>query len=170
MAKVITLLQPWAQLVVLGFKQFETRTRRTEFRGEIFIHSSARMYAGDLELCQVEPHFKKCIPDPHVLQMGKIIGKAVIEACYPAEEIADFLQKEAAKGSEIAARELKFGDFRKGRFAYSMTHAVLFQNPIFARGNVMIWDYPHPDIDDLIPVSSAPAYPGDQAPTMGQSY
>ena len=38
--KAITLYQPWASLLACGAKIYETQSWQTEYRGEIFIHSS----------------------------------------------------------------------------------------------------------------------------------
>lgn len=39
--KVISIMQPWATLIVLGHKKIETRSWNTKYRGEILIHASA---------------------------------------------------------------------------------------------------------------------------------
>lgn len=38
--KVLTVQQPWATLLALGLKQFETRTWKTSHRGPLLIHAS----------------------------------------------------------------------------------------------------------------------------------
>lgn len=40
--KVISLLQPWASLVILGHKKIETRSWNTKYRGDLLIHASKR--------------------------------------------------------------------------------------------------------------------------------
>lgn len=39
--KALTIKQPWAQLIVEGVKDIENRTWKTNFRGRIYVHSSA---------------------------------------------------------------------------------------------------------------------------------
>lgn len=39
MMKVITLKQPWATLIALGYKQYEFRSWSTKYRGPILIHA-----------------------------------------------------------------------------------------------------------------------------------
>ena len=39
--KVITLKQPWATLVAEGIKQYEFRSWKYNYRGEILIHAGA---------------------------------------------------------------------------------------------------------------------------------
>jgi activating signal cointegrator 1 len=58
--KAISLLQPWATLVVMGVKTIETRSWQTPHRGELLIHASLGK-KGQV-LCS-QPHFNKYIKD-----------------------------------------------------------------------------------------------------------
>lgn len=40
--KAITIKQPWASLIVVGIKDVENRTWKTNFRGRVLIHASAK--------------------------------------------------------------------------------------------------------------------------------
>lgn len=40
--KAITIKQPWASLIALGIKDIENRTWKTNYRGRVLIHSSAK--------------------------------------------------------------------------------------------------------------------------------
>ena len=42
--KAISIMQPWALLLVSGVKQYETRTWRTSHRGLLYIHASQRFH------------------------------------------------------------------------------------------------------------------------------
>ena len=37
--KVITIKQPWATLIAKGHKEYEFRTWKTKYRGEILLHA-----------------------------------------------------------------------------------------------------------------------------------
>ncbi len=37
--KVITIKQPWATLIAEGYKEYEFRTWKTKYRGDILIHA-----------------------------------------------------------------------------------------------------------------------------------
>ena len=121
MAKVITLKQPWAQLVVKGCKQWETRGWNTNYRGELFIHSSAHFHFSDLELVQLDEDFKACIGDPHTLRMGYILGKVELVEVRRVEEAMDI----------ISRCEMKFGNYMPNRYAWKLENPVMFQNPIW---------------------------------------
>ncbi|MDX5091650.1 ASCH domain-containing protein, partial [Lactobacillus crispatus] len=50
--KAITIHQPWATLIALGEKQFETRSWETKYRGPLAIHAGKKV---DKEICLEEP-------------------------------------------------------------------------------------------------------------------
>jgi hypothetical protein len=41
--KVISIIQPWATLIAIGEKKFETRSWSTKYRGELAIHASKKI-------------------------------------------------------------------------------------------------------------------------------
>lgn len=41
--KTISIIQPWATLIMLGEKKYETRSWQREHRGELLIHSSKKI-------------------------------------------------------------------------------------------------------------------------------
>ena len=57
--KVITLKQPWATLVAEGIKEYEFRTWKYNYRGEILIHAGAGV---DHEAMEKVKHFKYKYP------------------------------------------------------------------------------------------------------------
>jgi hypothetical protein len=40
--KAITIWQPWASLIAIGAKQYETRSWETKYRGPIAIHAAKK--------------------------------------------------------------------------------------------------------------------------------
>ncbi len=70
--KALSLLQPWATLVVIGVKQIETRSWSTAYRGPLLIHAS-KGKAG--KIFAHEPPFKKYIPDFKQLLFGFIMTR-----------------------------------------------------------------------------------------------
>ena len=53
--KAIRIHQPWALLVTLGEKRFETRSWHPEYRGRILIHASKTFNHVEQDLCHHEP-------------------------------------------------------------------------------------------------------------------
>jgi hypothetical protein len=85
----ISVLQPYAWLIVHGIKPVENRTWSTKFRGRILIHAGKRLSKSDHELYRRmwERHLKT--PYPAIEEMtGGIIGEAVVTDCvteHPSE-------------------------------------------------------------------------------------
>lgn len=97
--KALSIKQPWAWLIVNGFKTIENRTRRTHFRGPFLVHASSRMTRDDHEACllfcrsnellgQVVNNRRLIIPAFGELPTGGIVGRA---------EIVDCVQKSSSK-------------------------------------------------------------------------
>ncbi len=135
--KAISLLQPWATLVVRGFKTIETRNWGTKFRGPILIHASQGK-AGSI--FALEPHFKKYIPDFTKLPFGAIIGQATITNVVSVEH----LEMTDDMINRLTMEEKAFGDYSEGRYALILEDYLQFDNPIPARGTLSIWEYPNP--------------------------
>ena len=54
--KVLSLKQPWAELILLGRKTIEVRKWNTAFRGEFLIHASGNT---DEEAMKLDPYHVK---------------------------------------------------------------------------------------------------------------
>src|SRR5580765_8422282 len=53
--KILSLHQPWASLVAIGAKRYETRSWKTDYRGPIAIHAAKKWDATLCRLCHGEP-------------------------------------------------------------------------------------------------------------------
>ncbi len=133
--KAISLLQPWATLIVIGVKTIETRSWRTQHRGNILIHASLGKTGS---IFASEPPFKKYIPDFTKLSFGAIIGQATITGVERIESlgISDELM------NRLTMEEKAFGDYTEGRYAWLLEDFMQFEKPIPAKGMLSIWDYP----------------------------
>jgi hypothetical protein len=49
--KALTVLQPWAQLLILGAKRYETRSWKTKHRGPLLIHAGRAFFEKARERC-----------------------------------------------------------------------------------------------------------------------
>jgi hypothetical protein len=79
MKKFISIKQPWAWLIVAGFKDIENRDWPTSYRGELFIQAGKYRPSED-ELRDIEKKFRVKI-DRDALQFGGIIGKTRLIDC-----------------------------------------------------------------------------------------
>ena len=127
--KALTLWQPWASLIVMGHKRFETRSwkRDSLIEQRIAIHAAKRPpkdLSRDLlhELAALDL-------DPLGLPLGAVLGNAVV---------ADFHQTELI-APDLARRELAFGDYAVGRWAWRLVDVEMWPEPQPTRGSQGIW-------------------------------
>ena len=72
--KVLVVRQPWAWLIVNGFKDIENRSRRTEYSGPLLIQASARLPT-KRKLAEDRLYAKKRGADlPEGFETGGIVG------------------------------------------------------------------------------------------------
>ena len=132
--KALSLLQPWAALVVMGAKKIETRSWSTRYRGELLIHASLGKSGA---LLAQEPPFTRYIADFNALPFGAIIGKVVLEDVLPVEQ---FNLPDAAF-NVLTLEEKAFGDYSRGRYGWILSDPVAFAKPIPVKGALMLWEY-----------------------------
>src|SRR4051812_33612103 len=79
--KVIVVRQPWAWLIVNGFKDIENRTWATRYRGPLIIQASARRPT-EREMDEFR-HFarKRRVKLPESFDLGGIVGIVRIDDC-----------------------------------------------------------------------------------------
>lgn len=53
--RCLTLWQPWASLIAVGAKRFETRSWGTDWRGSLAIHASLKWSREQADLCATRP-------------------------------------------------------------------------------------------------------------------
>ena len=76
--RALSIRQPWAWLIVQGFKPVENRTWSTDYRGPLLIHASKTIsrkdyarIAGELELAFTHP---PQIPSFEEVERGGVVG------------------------------------------------------------------------------------------------
>ncbi len=95
----ISIRQPWAYLIVQGFKDIENRDWPTKFRGRVLVHASKGMTRGDYEACALfcsglpegalPPDFS--FPAFDELPRGGIVGEVKIVDCVSASDSPWFM-------------------------------------------------------------------------------
>lgn len=138
--KVITIRQPWASLIALCEKRFETRSWRTTYRGELAIHAGKNI---DKAACQQEPirsvlakHGYNAVNMP----TGVILATCKLSNCLKVTEnlaMAAFFDN----GEMVTDNEYYFGDFSEGRYAWELQDVQALENPIPAKGQLSLWEY-----------------------------
>lgn len=135
--KALSLLQPWASLVVMGVKQIETRSWQTAYRGPLLIHAS-KGKAG--ELFAHEPPFKKYITDFKQLPFGYIIGRVTLSDVIRIGT-GELSHTPDAVLNRLTMEEKAFGDYTPGRFAWLLQDPVKFKKPVPAKGSLILWEF-----------------------------
>ena len=132
--KALSLLQPWASLVIMGAKKIETRSWQTPFRGDLLIHASFGKKGGILVS---EAPFKKYIKKFETLPFGAIIGKVILEDIIPVNEL--LLSQSVL--ANLTLEEKAFGDYGKGRYAWILSEPEAFNEIIPVRGTLGLWNF-----------------------------
>lgn len=80
--RILSVRQPWAWLIVNGFKDIENRVWHQEYRGKVWIHASLTFEVQAYETLDIETE-GTCInlPLPNEFDFGGIVGSADIVDC-----------------------------------------------------------------------------------------
>jgi len=136
--KALSLWQPWASLVAIGAKKWETRSWPLRHKGMLAIHAAKKQDEDSLMLCVEEP-FRHVL---HTLGGFKEIGDLPFGAVVCVVSVCECLPTEdALKRGLIDARERAFGDYRPGRFCTRLEVVKRFEKPIEARGAQGLWNW-----------------------------
>ena len=72
--KVIVVRQPWAWLIVNGFKDIENRSWQTRYRGPLLIQASANLPT-QIEMAEIRRYVRRLgVELPDEFKTGGIIG------------------------------------------------------------------------------------------------
>jgi hypothetical protein len=79
--KALSILQPWAWLIVNGHKDIENRNWRTSFRGRFIVHAGKKWGREQREdLARVRDQFPRLVI-PNTFDLGGLVGAATITDC-----------------------------------------------------------------------------------------
>ena len=124
MVKIISVRQPWAWLIVAGYKDIENRKWRTSYRGPLLIHASQAMEENDFPVQR--EWIETCgLVIPEDLPRGAIVGSATLSHV----DCGDGYQ-----GDGLACSSPWF----EGPYGFHMADAVEFAEPIQCRGQLGI--------------------------------
>lgn len=141
--KVLTVWQPWAQLLAAGHKHNETRSWRTNYRGEILIHAAQKDPLFGITRMPEEGWlnalkafgFSEAFNRFQKFPTGAIIGKAKLTDCKLIDEAYYQFTK------DLCPEEFLYGDFTPGRYAWVFEEPELFKNPLPVSGRQGLWNW-----------------------------
>ena len=129
--KVLSVRQPYANLIVKGYKDVENRSRRTNYRGILLIHASAKMH-------DVVPFLRNSVTGNVVGNFVKILSEAHLVECQPNLNfgaivgcctLTDCVQNHPSVWAE------------KGMWHWVCENQIWFKKPIVnVKGQLGIWD------------------------------
>jgi hypothetical protein len=163
--KAITIWQPWASLLAIGAKRYETRSWATNYRGPIAIHAAKK------DPCKVPLLGLKAFEEATqeeldkaglawcLLPTGEIIATAELVNCWrivyrPGPNV--FVAKHIPIGAELdvprkhpdfgcfivpTEKERLFGDWTPGRYAWEFANMQLLPVPIPVKGAQRLWNW-----------------------------
>jgi hypothetical protein len=160
----LSMWQPWASLLVLGCKQFETRhwpIPQNKLPRETAIHAAGRWTRDQRELCEQNTHIRAALIEhaptlarqvncgahylPHVnlmlgdvaisLPLGCLIGMGAFVSCWQTELVITT--------EYITPAEAAMGNYEPGRFAFRFYDAQLI-TPIPMHGKQSWWRVARP--------------------------
>lgn len=125
--KVLTIKEPYATLIAAGLKEYEFRTWKTSYRGEILIHAA--------KTPNIE-NKKRFIDRNLNYKEGFIIAKATITDCV---EVDDKLIKELLNKDKEVYKNLSV---KRDKILYGFKlENVERINPIEIKGQLGFWNY-----------------------------
>jgi hypothetical protein len=119
--KALSMTQPWAQAIFLGYKRFETRSWATKYRGPLLIHAAKNFPKYAREFAAIERAVGRGnarIPG------GALIGKVELVRICRVEELI----------GHISGLEHRYGDYSPGRYAWEFVNPQLLVEPMPYRG------------------------------------
>jgi len=128
--KVLSLLQPWASLVKEKVKHIETRSWKTKYRGELYIHASMR------KVTKKDARVNSLVDllQDKEFTYGHIIAKCnLVDCIYMDDEYVENISED--KIESICGR------YSLGRYAWILEDIVILEIPIQAKGKLSIWNY-----------------------------
>ena len=125
--KAISIKEPFASLIASGVKKIETRSWKTNYRGELFIHASK------IPVQTLRDNILKGVTKDMNLNCGNIICKCNLVDCVYMDE--KFIEN--IKQNPI---EYSVGVYKIGRYAWILEDIELIV-PIPINGKLNVWNF-----------------------------
>ena len=133
----ISLTEPWAHLMAIGEKHYETRGWSTAYRGELAIAAAKKFPHECQALCVKNPPFTDALVRhdittlrPMVEAGGLILAVVEVVDCVPTT--AEGCKKRLARAPAVPPAEFEaaFGDYSPRRFAIVTTNLRRLARPV----------------------------------------
>jgi hypothetical protein len=128
--KAISLWQPWASAMTLGWKKNETRHWSTNYRGPLLIHAAKKVI--NWPSIEIQNLFAGIASHPTDLPRGVLLCEVDLIRC-----------ERINMANRPKGIELLLGDYTPGRFMWITDNLKTFDNPIPFRGRQGIFNVPN---------------------------
>ena len=123
--KALTIKEPWATLIIEGYKEYEFRSWKTNYRGKILIHAGLTLES------DMKERFKDYNLD---YKCGYIIGEANLVECIKVDE--KFNNQLLKIDPTIYGRSNHVGIY-----AWKLENVRRYDKPIPCKGKLGLWNY-----------------------------
>lgn len=123
--KVLTIKEPWATLIIEGYKKYEFRSWKTNYRGKILIHAGLTMEKDMSE--RFKDYNLNC-------SKGAIIGEAQLVDCILVDK--EFNKKLKEIDSIVYGRSNHIENY-----AWKLESIKKYDKPIPIKGKLGLWNY-----------------------------
>ncbi|AZS15343.1 ASCH domain-containing protein [Paenibacillus lutimineralis] len=143
--KAITIHQPWATLIALREKKFETRSWPTKHRGAIAIHAGKKIDKAACEVPDIKAALARHGYTADNLPTGAVVAKAELLDSHTIFNTADngihVIHSTDARVEWIYNNEKAFGWYDEGRYAWELDNVRMLPEPIPAKGQQGLWNW-----------------------------
>lgn len=149
--KCLSIMQPWASLVMHGLKTIETRSWSTTHVGPLLIHAGSKATHAQIELRHEEP-FRSALAGVGIhrwqdLPLGVVLGTVVLMECrqmfgagFPGACVRD--PKFGQMEDPPTFPERAFGHYECGRYAWDFRDPQRFATPVPYRALQRLFNVP----------------------------
>ncbi|RFU68574.1 ASCH domain-containing protein [Bacillus sp. V59.32b] len=138
--KVLSMIQPWASLFVLGEAKYETRSWKTNYRGPLAIHTSKKIDKAVSSHIAIQSLLGKHGYTNENLPNGMIIAVCNLEKCLRVTENNETWAV-LEDGRIVSGNDYFLGDFPVGGYAWEVTDMQMLDEFIPAKGKLGLWEY-----------------------------
>ena len=122
--KALTIKEPWATLIIDGYKKYEFRSWKTNYRGKILIHAGMSKEKDMLE--KFKDYNLNC-------SKGMIIGEAFLTDC--------ILVTKEFEGALLKIDKTVYGKPHEMKYAWKLENIIKYDEPIPIKGKLGLWNY-----------------------------
>lgn len=135
--RALSLLQPWASLVIVGAKRWETRSWKAPWSmiGQVIAIHASKSFDDEHRALTLDPPFSAPLKASRIVTLGDvprgaILGTARLWSCRATNVVRH----------ELTEPELSFGNYEDGRWAWELVDVQKLDTPIPARGSLGLWE------------------------------